>query len=187
MLKKDNISFFKEYQNLINKYDDQKKSFIVGEVFYNEHKLFDPHPQFFEESFQPIFDSSKEKVISIDYRKIGMLHHVHFPDVANGGAAQLFINSASAPMAEHDFWLLLYSLIIEPELGRVHFSYEVVKTEEAQYVPSYIKVRLDSGDVIIFSMSWAYNNLVYFGAIKNLSYRTDYPKSTILFFGPNAK
>lgn len=120
-------------------------SFIVGKVF--QHRAEDCVPQYHWDGFvNLLLNEAREQVISVG-KAIKNISEYVLPENMNDTSIQ---NKAqSIPIEWKSFWATLYCLIIEPELGKKMFNYELKK--DKVYI---LHVRKRSGEVVAFDVRW---------------------------------
>jgi len=123
------------------------KTFVIGEVF--RHRGGEGYiPQYFGDNFKnKLWIPAKDKVVSINAFGKNNLKEYVLPKNMNDNTIQS--NADSTPMAEDQFWVMLYLLIINPKLGKKILKYELRK--DKFYV---FHVKLTSGEVVAVSVRW---------------------------------
>jgi len=148
MVQQNNLAFFKDLESFLKKYriDESIRSFVVGEVF--RHRDSSCVPQYHGDNFAAwLAKPAKKKVISINFDGLQPSDEFVLPESMKDSEIQKA--AGSKPMAEQLFWLLLFCLIVEPELGKKHFFYELSK--EKYYI---FHAQLDSDEVVTVSVDW---------------------------------
>lgn len=122
------------------------KTFVVGEVF--QHRNENLVPQFFGDNFKNwLWTPAQTKLVIIDAFGKNNLKEYVLPKNMNDTAIQNANNSA--PMSEHQFWAMLFLLIINSKLGKKILKYELQKHKV--YI---FHVKLTSGIFIDVSVYW---------------------------------
>ncbi len=103
---------------------DLKSSFVVGQVFC--HNNPDGVMQYHRPNFvTTILAPCREKVIAINFDGITLDWEYRLPCAMTD--RELRETTDSMPMTLDEFWLILYALIIEPNLGKEYLKYELTK------------------------------------------------------------
>jgi hypothetical protein len=121
-------------------------NFIVGDVFRHRGGEGYIHMYLGDNAQNGLFKPAKDRIIAIN-PIIGKLCEYVLPENMNDTVIQK--NAKSSPMSEDQFLLILYLLLIKPDLGKKILNYVLDKNK------IYIfHVKLNSGTVVAVDVRW---------------------------------